>query len=148
MTTNIFKFNSLQVIPDPFCRIQIWRISRQLNQLHSLATSLLQELPEAAFEIGLRLAREVAPALLDLLQTIAADEPLALRGLLDIADDRELVSMLLAVPVDFGTAPAQVVEGFLEFRGQRRVDLAKLGFELLPAVGEQVGDLGGALQVK
>ena len=41
-----------------------------------------------------------------------------------------------------------VIEGFLEFRGQRRVDLAKLGFELLPAVGEQVGDLGGALQVK
>ena len=46
MAANVSRFTSLQLAPDTLCGIQIRRIRRELNQLHSLSATLFQELPD------------------------------------------------------------------------------------------------------
>src|SRR5579883_3290128 len=43
LNTKVFQFASLEQIPHPFLRIQLWRISRQAFQMNALGTSRAQK---------------------------------------------------------------------------------------------------------
>src|SRR5437016_10307148 len=43
MTGDVFQLDILQVVPDPFSRVQVWGIARQLLQIQPSSSTLCQE---------------------------------------------------------------------------------------------------------
>src|SRR2546427_3613086 len=43
MTGDVFQLDILQVVPDPFSRVQVWGIARQLLQIQPSSSALCQE---------------------------------------------------------------------------------------------------------